>query len=330
MLKTHWLDDAGLRRRLTEQFADHGVAADRLELLGKTGHRQQLEEYNAVDLALDSFPYSGGLTTCEACWMGVPAITCPGETFASRHSPSHLSNVGLTDTITSDVGEYVLTAIQLASDLPRLAALRAGLRHRVAQSPLCDVGRFTGQLATALRTAWREHLRHLVITLDIPRSRTDLAGTEAGQRSGKMDRRHGTAHRLHRSGARARKLERGANILRQELAERPDDPFVLFNLGAALLWRRCYSPPQPRVRSPVFTAGRPPSGQFSAAEFDDTRTNGLTTSDEQRLRRRSPKHFVAEYCEMGLEPLEKVPPSPIFSHFYPCPYPRSNASRSRM
>jgi predicted O-linked N-acetylglucosamine transferase (SPINDLY family) len=156
VLKSHWLDDAGLRQRLPEAFAGHGIAAGRLGLLGNSGHRQQLEQYQRVDLALDTFPYSGGLTTCEACWMGVPVVTCPGETFASRHSLSHLSNAGLAETITRDRADYVATAVRLAGDLPRLAQLRSGLRQRLARSPLCDADRFAGQLAAALGQAWRD------------------------------------------------------------------------------------------------------------------------------------------------------------------------------
>ena len=156
LLKSHFFDDAELRRRLTEQFAAHGIAATRLEMVGHTNHRQQLEHYNRVDIALDTFPYSGGLTTCEASWMGVPVVSCPGETFASRHSLSHLSNLGMTGTIVADLAEYVRVAVGLAQDLPRLAELRAGLRPRMAASPLCDADRFASHLAAALRQAWRK------------------------------------------------------------------------------------------------------------------------------------------------------------------------------
>jgi len=158
VLKYHWLDDAGLRCRLTGLFAANGIAAKRLELLGSSTHIEQLRQYHRIDLALDPFPYAGGLTTCEACWMGVPVLTCPGDTFASRHSFSYLSNVGLTETIAGDQDEYLARAVQLADDLPLLAQLRAGLRQRMVRSPLCDCDRFAAQFATALRQVW--HVAH--------------------------------------------------------------------------------------------------------------------------------------------------------------------------
>jgi predicted O-linked N-acetylglucosamine transferase (SPINDLY family) len=114
-----------------------------------------LQQYQSVDVALDPFPYNGGLTTCEALWMGVPVITLPGETFASRHSLSHLSNVGLTETIAGTLEEYVELAVSWAADLPRLAALRSALRERMAASPLCNGRRFAANLAAVLRDRWQ-------------------------------------------------------------------------------------------------------------------------------------------------------------------------------
>jgi predicted O-linked N-acetylglucosamine transferase (SPINDLY family) len=88
--------------------------------------------------------------------MGVPVITCPGETFAGRHALSHLSNVGLTETIARNFDHYVELAVAWAGDLPRLAATRAGLRGRMAASPLCDAERFADNLMALLRDAWRQ------------------------------------------------------------------------------------------------------------------------------------------------------------------------------
>jgi predicted O-linked N-acetylglucosamine transferase (SPINDLY family) len=86
----------------------------------------------------------------------VPVVTLPGETFASRHSLSHLSNVGLTGTIAADLDDYVEIALRLAGELPRLAAIRAGLREQMAASPLCDGPRFVDNLMMTLRAAWRQ------------------------------------------------------------------------------------------------------------------------------------------------------------------------------
>ena len=156
MLKYRGMDDASVAGRFADLFAARGVDPARLEFLGYSSHSETLAQYQRIDVALDAFPYNGGLTTCEALWMGVPVVTCPGETFASRHSLSHLSNVGLTDTIAGDLHQYVETAVALAGDLPRLAALRAGLRDRMAASPLCDGKRFAENFAEILRGVWRQ------------------------------------------------------------------------------------------------------------------------------------------------------------------------------
>src|SRR6185295_10142525 len=109
-----------------------------------------LATYHKVDLVLDAFPFTGSTKNCEALWMGVPVITCPGETFASRHSLTHLSNVGLTEAIDRDRDECVDRAVSLEGDLPRLASMRAGLRERMANSPLCDGQRLATNLASLL------------------------------------------------------------------------------------------------------------------------------------------------------------------------------------
>jgi len=159
VLKYRRLNSRGTQSRLRELFGAQGISAERVELMGWSPQPELLSWYGQVDLALDTFPYSGGLTTCEALWMGVPVVTCPGETFASRHSLSHLTTVGLTETIARDLDEYVELAVALAEGLPRLAAIRAGLRQRVAASPLCDGPRFAADFSSILRQTWEERMK---------------------------------------------------------------------------------------------------------------------------------------------------------------------------
>ena len=137
-------------------FAAHGIDGARIDLRGSSSHRTQLALHNEVDLVLDPFPYSGGLTTCEALWMGVPVIALPGQTFAARHSASHLCNAGLPQFVAADLADYQRIALRWANDLPGLIELRAGLREQLRRSPLCDAPRFGRSLGAALRQAWRE------------------------------------------------------------------------------------------------------------------------------------------------------------------------------
>jgi predicted O-linked N-acetylglucosamine transferase (SPINDLY family) len=154
VLKCQQFNDRPTADRVRAVFAGRGIDPGRIELRGGSPHRILLGEYNDIDIALDPSPYSGGLTTCEALWMGVPTITTPGETFASRHSASHMSNVGLPEWVTPDAGAYEDLAVRWADDPSGLAPLRAGARQRVRGSPLCDAPRFGRNLGAALRGAW--------------------------------------------------------------------------------------------------------------------------------------------------------------------------------
>ncbi len=128
LLKYRGMDDPSSASRLAGAMAGRGIDPARLEFRGFSAHRERFADYHRVDVALDTFPYNGCTTTCESLWMGVPVVTLPGETFGSRCSLSHLSSVGLAEMVARDVDQYVEIAAALAGDLPRLAALRAGLR----------------------------------------------------------------------------------------------------------------------------------------------------------------------------------------------------------
>jgi predicted O-linked N-acetylglucosamine transferase (SPINDLY family) len=162
VLRTHGLGEPATRARIAARLAAAGLPTARVALEGGVPHRELMAAYSDIDIALDPFPYTGGLTVCEALWMGVPVLAMVGDSFCARHAFSHLSNVGLADWAVADVEAYVTQAIARARDLPALAALRGGLRPRVAASPLTDAPRFARGLAAALHHAWEEAARRNV------------------------------------------------------------------------------------------------------------------------------------------------------------------------
>ncbi|MDX1421799.1 MAG: tetratricopeptide repeat protein [Kiloniellales bacterium] len=148
---------AETRKRFAGLLSDLGVAADRIEFVsGSRSHAEFLRVYNRVDIALDSFPYSGGLTTCEALYMGVPVATFPGTRFCGRHSACHLAAAGLDDWIARDAPSFVDLAVRKAEGREALAALRPALRGRLAASPLMDGEALARGFTEALREIWRE------------------------------------------------------------------------------------------------------------------------------------------------------------------------------
>ena len=143
IFKYKGFDDPGVRDRFVAKFGEHGVAADCLDFRGGTTHGEHLQTFYEIDISLDPTPYSGGLTTCESLWMGVPVVTCPRGRFASRHSLSHSTSAGFTEAIASSFEEFVEIAASLAEDANRLAEIRTSLRPTMASSPLCDLDGFT-------------------------------------------------------------------------------------------------------------------------------------------------------------------------------------------
>jgi predicted O-linked N-acetylglucosamine transferase (SPINDLY family) len=113
--------------------------------------QDHLATYHQIDIALDTFPYNGATTTCEALWMGVPVVTLVGDRHASRMGLSLLATVGLRELIAYTKAEYVNIAVKLANDLESLQSLRAGLRERMQSSPLMDASIFTGHLEAIYR-----------------------------------------------------------------------------------------------------------------------------------------------------------------------------------
>ena len=122
------------RANVLAAFAAEGVSADRVIFHAVRG--QHMGFYNMIDISLDAFPLTGGTTTAEALWMGVPVVSLRGPAFYERLSASILTNAGLADLVTDDLAGFEAAALRLAADRPRRTALRVGLRDQIRQSPL--------------------------------------------------------------------------------------------------------------------------------------------------------------------------------------------------
>ncbi len=143
-------DSLAITRQVLER---NGLPAERIHILGiERGFREHLANYHQIDIALDSFPYNGTTTTCEALWMGVPVITLEGQTHVARVGASLLSNANLPELVANTEQLYVDLAVALANDLPRLTRYRSTLRDHLAQSPLLDAVSFTREFEAALLT----------------------------------------------------------------------------------------------------------------------------------------------------------------------------------
>lgn len=143
--------------KLLQDLTGIGIDATRLNLMPYASLQDYFGWYNRVDIALDTTPYSGGTTTCDALWMGVPVITAPGERPSSRSAASILTTAGLTDWIASDAEDYVRRAVAFAGDPSMLGNLRRTVRARLQASPLMDETGFTKDLERAFRGMWREY-----------------------------------------------------------------------------------------------------------------------------------------------------------------------------
>jgi protein O-GlcNAc transferase len=156
ILKWRTFQDQEFRQAVVNAFAQRGIAPARIELRGASFHADLLQEYADIDIALDPFPFSGGLTSCEALWMGVPVVTWPQSRVVSRQTYAFLAAIDLPALAADSAGQYVHIAVTLANDLPRLSMLRNTLRDSMKASPLMAVGQFTRQLEQTLRDLYEQ------------------------------------------------------------------------------------------------------------------------------------------------------------------------------
>ena len=148
---------ANLRREASE----HGIDGQRLVFAERTGHAEHLARQRRADLFLDTLYYNAHTTGSDALWMGLPVLTCMGETFAARVGASLLQNVGLPEMITASLEEYTDRALELARDTEQLAMIRWRLEQQRETCALFDTGRTTRNIERAFELMWSRHQQGL-------------------------------------------------------------------------------------------------------------------------------------------------------------------------
>jgi protein O-GlcNAc transferase len=157
-LQSKQMSQASERVALQQRLERAGIAPERVTMVGATGMDEYFAAHGEVDIILDTYPFPGGTTTCEALWMGVPTITLAGDTLLGRQGVSMLTCAGLEEWIAGNEEEYVACAVAHAGNTDRLAKLRAGLREQVRASPLFDGLRFARHLDDALHGMWGKEM----------------------------------------------------------------------------------------------------------------------------------------------------------------------------
>jgi protein O-GlcNAc transferase len=156
VLKSKPLVEESTRRKLRAAFEDCGISPDRIDLMGWVGgDHEHLALYGRVDVALDTFPYNGTATTCEALWMGVPVVTLAGRGHAARVGASLLTQIGHSEWIAKDSAQFVACTQELSANMARLTDVRRSLRSHMAASSLCDAKGYAISIEAAYRSLWR-------------------------------------------------------------------------------------------------------------------------------------------------------------------------------
>ena len=150
-----------IRRNLRREAERQGLAADRLIFAPKRPQPEHLARLPLADLMLDTLPVNAHTTASDALWMGVPLVTCQGETFPARVASSLLTACGLSELITTDLDRYQALAHALATDPTRLQELRTRLSEARMRAPFFDGERFARQLEVLYRRMWERQVQGL-------------------------------------------------------------------------------------------------------------------------------------------------------------------------
>ncbi|HQY70226.1 MAG TPA: SEC-C metal-binding domain-containing protein [Pseudomonadales bacterium] len=155
VLKGSYFDQAAVQADILHHFCAEGIDAARIEFRGRSHHREALEQYGDVDIGLDTFPWNGGLTTCESLLMGVPVIALAGDRIISRQSAAMMHALGLDDFVADDRDQYVDIARRWSASTGALEQLRRELRQRLLASPLGDGKRYAAAVEQIYASTWR-------------------------------------------------------------------------------------------------------------------------------------------------------------------------------
>jgi predicted O-linked N-acetylglucosamine transferase (SPINDLY family) len=150
ILKAGAFSDHTTVARYEDLFRTNAVDTSRIDFVGRTPRAQYYADFSTIDIALDPWPYNGGTTTADGLWMGVPALTLPGERMVQRAGLTMLNAVGLHDWIAESEEDYIAKAVAFATNPTLLKELRSDLRDQTFFSPMCDRVRFTRNLEQLL------------------------------------------------------------------------------------------------------------------------------------------------------------------------------------
>ena len=159
-----WLADGGQPRvieRLRQRAVLSGIDPARLIFATNLPHAEYLARYRLADLFLDTFIYNAGATAIGALWAGLPVLTCPGETYASRMGAGLSSSVGMPELICESIEQYIQKAIDLGNDPELLRSLKARLTHSLIDAPLFKPQLFIGHLERGFKQIWRSYVNEL-------------------------------------------------------------------------------------------------------------------------------------------------------------------------
>ncbi len=164
LIKNPSLSDKASRKRYLAMFCQLGILPERVELRGLVPTlKDHLDTYSRIDIALDTFPYNGTTTTCEALYMGVPVITLAGKVHASCVGKSLLTAVGTEELIANSSEVYINIAKALANDAGRIINYRKTLRQQMQDSPLCDGAGFARKIELVYKDIWQKWCQSQIV-----------------------------------------------------------------------------------------------------------------------------------------------------------------------